>query len=196
MMNLWITGVQIGISWIWILVFAKIEKLNHKKNVVFGVGFSLLINLILWYRGFDLVEVGFWIMLVSILVLSALMDMQNQTLPIEYYLAAVPLMGIRIVLGFAQGLAIELIYDLGLILLLAAFGGLFRRVIGWGDILLLITITGLIGYQQSLPILLFALLLTAIVGLVGVVFKHWTRAKRLPLAPFLLISTMLYSIVK
>lgn len=128
----------------------------------------------------------------TLLFISVMTDLQAKTIPIAYYLAIIPMLIIKAIIipesFFNKGLLLNLLT----ILIFLIIGYIFSASLGFGDILLVMTVTMLLGYAVTMVLILIGLVLTSVIGLTLIVMHKANRSTKLPFTPFILVGFLIY----
>ncbi len=157
---------------------------------------ALLLEVFLWYLLGFTVEFSIYSFAFLFALVLAFIDWKTHLIPNKYMMATA-LMGILILpvnpfVTFASAALGVLI--VGGLLFLASRGT--RGQIGMGDAKLFAVLGLIFGLKASFMILLYALVVSGLLGLILIVFRRVTRKTALPFAPFVLLAMMTELLLK
>lgn len=88
-----------------------------------------------------------------------------------------------------------IILGIGLCGILFAVSLIIKEAIGQGDILILLTLTGILEVENMLEILFIALIICSIFSIVMILMKKMNMKNAIPFVPFLFIGNILWIIL-
>jgi len=186
------------------MVLTKIDDFD-RKTLITATGFilSIAVWLLLSVHNISWLSLIRYFSVIVFGYASMVTDLSTKRIPNKLILTMIALWGfIMFTLLFIElNVAVEYLFDS--LLGFAIGGGLFlivymisKKGLGGGDVKFMAAAGLYLGFESTIPVILYGTVLASIVGLTLILLKKIGRKDSLPLAPFLFIGIMITAILK
>ncbi|WP_165878599.1 prepilin peptidase [Natranaerovirga pectinivora] len=177
-----------------LVILCQIELDQHYKVTIPRMVTTILIISSLIYRLYFLYGINHFFLMtllcITFLLIVSIKDIKNKEVPMNYLLLTI-IMGFVLVWINPNVTLIESLVGGGIGVSLMILGVITRNAIGQGDGLVVMAIGILVGWQMTLAILSYGLIISACYSGYLLIIKRKSRKTKIPFVPFLFIASMI-----
>ncbi len=174
----------------------KTNLFEGKRNVFYIVNLIILVlGVLVLFRTEQGPMQGIYVSLFYVLALLTVVDIFKKEIHLELFICIAPIIIANQLLFINEWDREKLIFTGGTVLFLLLIGFVFRKGIGFGDILLFILLILALELNVALFIIIGAFTLSAVFGIMVFATRRAKRGTQIPFTPFIFACYMLYIIL-